>query len=200
MLTTFDAQSLRHVAKRVLGNDAVFFLAQNEADTRLVVRVTKQIIPCGKIEVHLAGIFRLERTSQLHVVEEQVDSVFLARNFKRNLTATKRKSYSKLKEKLLDVADKADPYVSFVSILGEREEIEVVRVLKKLAGKIRLWLWKRCLKVGHHFPLPLMQAGLDMNFEEVLAPSALDRGLGVPKTLLRSFKMVNQADVVTPRQ
>jgi len=88
--------------------------------------MTKQIIDGGKIEVHLAGVLRLERAalevedneaSKLQVIEEQVDSVFLLGHFERHLSANEREADSQLKEELLDVANKPGLYVSFVSIL-----------------------------------------------------------------------------------
>ena len=145
-----NAKRLRHVAKRIFCNDAVFFLAQNEADTRFVARMAKQIVDGGKIEVHLAGVFRFERTTfqiedhkapELQVVEQKIDSVVLACDLKRNLSANEREADAQLKEKLLNVAYKAGLQLSFVSILGKGEEIEIVGVLEKLLGKIRLRLW-----------------------------------------------------------
>ncbi len=87
------------------------------------------------------------------MVEEKIDSVVLACHLKRHLSANEREADSQLKEEVLDVADKAGLYVSFVSIPGEREEIEIVRVFEKLLGKIRLGLWKRGLKVRGRLPL-----------------------------------------------
>ena len=111
-----NAERLGHVAKGVLGNNAVLFLAQNEADTRLVVRMAKQIIDGGKIEVHFSGILRFERATfkvenheapKLQVIEEKIDSVVLACDLKGYLPANEREADSQLKEKFLNVAYKA---------------------------------------------------------------------------------------------
>ena len=123
--------------------------------------MAKQIVDGGKIEVHLAGVFRFERTTfqiedhkapELQVVEQKIDSVVLACDLKRNLSANEREADAQLKEKLLNVAYKAGLQLSFVSILGKGEEIEIVGVLEKLLGKIRLRLWSVVRKLVVAFP------------------------------------------------
>ena len=51
-----DAEWFPNVAQRVLGYELILRFTQDEADGRLVVRVTEHIVHRGKIEVELAGV------------------------------------------------------------------------------------------------------------------------------------------------
>ena len=55
-----DADRFVDVAQRIFGDDAVFRLAQDEADSGRVLRVTELLIHDRAIKIHLACIFRLE--------------------------------------------------------------------------------------------------------------------------------------------
>lgn len=118
-----DAQRLGHVAQRVFRDDAVLFLAQDQADAGFVIGVAQQIIYGGKLEVHLAGVLRLERApfevedhvaAELEVIEEQVDPVFLAGDFQRDLAAYECEAQAEFKDKFLNVADKTGLQFAFV--------------------------------------------------------------------------------------
>ena len=124
------------------------------------------------------------------MVEEKIYSVVLACDFKRNLSANESEADAQLKEKLLNVAYKAGLQLSFVSILGKGEEIEIVGVLEKLLGKIRLRLWKRGPKVGGGLPLASVKAAVDLHNENVSTPAILDGGLNVPEAFLWSLYLV----------
>ena len=55
-----DSDRLAKVSKRVFCDDFVFRLAEDDPDTRLIVRVAEQVINGGEVEVHLAAEFGLE--------------------------------------------------------------------------------------------------------------------------------------------
>ena len=187
------------MSRRAYSATMPFFLAQNEADTRLVVLMAKQIIDGGKIEVHFSGIFRFEcatfqiedhEASKLQVIEEKIDSVVRACDLKGYLPANEREADSQLKEKFLDVAYKAGLYVSFVSILGEREEIEIIRIFEELLGEIGLRLWKRGLRIGGRLPLATVKVALDLHDEDVPAPAVLDGSLDIPEAFVSVLELV----------
>ena len=87
-LVAGNADRCIDAAKCILDDDAVALAAQDQADAWIVVRLAVVIIQCREIEIHLAGVLRLERprlqvdgdkAAQLAVVEEQVDVKNLAR-------------------------------------------------------------------------------------------------------------------------
>ena len=75
------------------------------------------------------------------MVEKQVQPVVLSSNIQRVLASQERKACSQFKKELLNVSNEAGFNFALVGILGERKEIEVVRVLKQLLGQVGLWRW-----------------------------------------------------------
>ena len=95
-----DADGFVDVAQGVLGEDAVFGLAEDQADGWLVGGVAELVIDGGAVEVHLAGVFRLEvallqfddnEAAKLEVVEEQVEVEIPVADFQAILRPTKAK-------------------------------------------------------------------------------------------------------------
>lgn len=87
-----------------------------------------------------------------------------------------------------------------MGFIGKSEEIEVVRVLEKLPGKIGLRRWKRVLKVCHGLSLPAKEMALDLDNEDVPAPAVPHGLFDVPQPLRRVFHFIEQYAVVEPRQ
>jgi len=51
------------IAERVLDDKLLLRLAENEADAWLIARMFEEIVHRCKVEVHLAGVLRLERSA-----------------------------------------------------------------------------------------------------------------------------------------
>ena len=77
-----NPDGLAHAAQRVLGEDVVAVLAEDQADRGRVGLVAELVIDNAQIEVHLAGVFGFElaflevdhdKAAQLQVVEQEVD-------------------------------------------------------------------------------------------------------------------------------
>ena len=157
-----DADRRGHVAERVFDNQLLLGFAEDQADARLVGRVLQEIVDDGQVEVHLAGILRFERpgfqidndkAAQLDVVEQQIDAVFLALDFQRILAAEKREADSKLQQELLQVGEQGALDVALLGGGREREEVEVVGVLKDLLGEVGLRRGQGTLEVGNRLAL-----------------------------------------------
>jgi len=56
-----NAHRRRGVPESIFRYDPVLRLAQDETDARLVVGMAEKVVDGGKIEVHFAGVLRLER-------------------------------------------------------------------------------------------------------------------------------------------
>src|SRR5882757_3784168 len=57
-----NADRRRGISQCVFGNDLVLGFADDQPDTRLVIRMPQQVVNGGEIEVHLAGELRLKRS------------------------------------------------------------------------------------------------------------------------------------------
>jgi len=132
-----DVERLRNVPERILGDNSFFRLAENEPDAPLVVGMTEHVVGSGKIEVHLAGVFWLERphfkvnddkAAKLEVIEEQIELEILSSNLKRNLAPDERKSYAEFDQKLPQVCQELPFEVALLCLPGERQETEIVGV------------------------------------------------------------------------
>src|SRR5882672_4416938 len=104
-----DSHRCRCVPESVFRNDPILRLAENEANAWLVIRMAKHVIDGGEVEVHLAGVLRLERrhleiddheASKLEVVEKQIElEVLSAENQGGYLATEKSESYAELDKK-----------------------------------------------------------------------------------------------------
>src|SRR5579862_2397574 len=83
-------------AQGILGNDAVFVLAENEADAGLIPIVTHPVIHGVEVEIHFPGILRLEWTdlqvnhdeaAELEVIEKEIEIEVVVAHFHVNLPA-----------------------------------------------------------------------------------------------------------------
>ena len=60
---TRKCQSVCVIFERIFGNDLVLGLAEDKADTGLVVGMAQQVVDRGEVEIHLAGELGLEGAS-----------------------------------------------------------------------------------------------------------------------------------------
>jgi len=202
-----DAHRRRGVPEGIFRYDPVLRFAQDEADARLVVGMAEKVVDGGEVEVHLAGVLRLERrrlqvnnheASELQVVEEQVQPEVLSTHLKRHLAPDKGEPYAEFDEKLTQVFEKAPFEVALLRFRSEGEEIEVVGIFDELLCQIGLRRRESRLEVRQCFSLPPVEAAFDLDHEDVPAPAVLDGLLRVPETLLGGLYHIEDANVVPP--
>ena len=85
-----------------------------------------------------------------------------------------------------------------MGVLGDGEEVEVVRVFQDLFGKIGAGRRESPLEVRQGLPFPFMQPGVDLEREHALAPAVLERSPEVPLSCGPVFDLVQNPDVVAP--
>ena len=141
--------------------------------------MAQEVVNGGKVEIHLAGVLRLEwrhlqihddKAPKLQVVEEKIELKIVASDFERHLVTDEGEADAELDEELAQMPEEPPFEVAFLGIVGEREEIEIVRVLKELLREVGLWRWQRRLKVRQRLPFPLVKAALDLNDKLRLQP------------------------------
>lgn len=62
MVKLRDSEWLRHIPKRVFGDDLVLRFAQDQPNGRLVGLLAKEVVDGREVEIHLAGVGWLEGT------------------------------------------------------------------------------------------------------------------------------------------
>jgi hypothetical protein len=204
-----DADRLVDVAERVLGDDAVVGLAEQEADRRVVVLVAQQLVDRAQVEVQLARVLGLEldglelqhhEAAQAQVIEEQVDVEVPPADLEMNLTPDEREASAQLQQELRDVRDERGLDVALLGLGAEREEVEPVGILQRLAREVRLRLGQPLLEVRDRLALALQGAKLDVMREQRPGPTVLDGAGRVEQPLLARLQLGEQRDVLTPRQ
>ena len=83
-------------------------------------------------------------------------------------------------------------------LLGEREELELVGILERLAGEVGLGRGEGLLEVRARLALALVQVALDPVHEDAAAPAVLDGLAGVPEPLLGPLQFLQQRQIVVP--
>src|SRR5262249_59038057 len=100
--------------------------------------------------------------AELQMVEEEIDVEVLASDVEVNLPADEGEANTELEEELLDVIDEGLLHLAFPCIVGDREEVEEVRILERLLSEVGLRGRQRAAAGGEGVSLPLGQAGLDL--------------------------------------
>jgi hypothetical protein len=204
-----DADGLVQSAQRILGDDLVFVLAEDEPDGGLVRGVAQAVIHRIQVEIHLAGVLGPEaahlqvdhdEAAQAQVIEEQINVEVLAPHLQVNLAADPGEARSEGHEEFLKVAEQAGLELAFMKGLLQREEVKDVGILQQLGRKVGLGRRQRAREVGHRLPLPLMGAILDLEEKELAAPAMLERLLGVPEARGPVLDLLEKGDVVGPGQ
>ena len=88
---------------------------------------------------------------------------------------------------------------AFVEGLFEGEKIEKVRIFEQLDGEIGLRRRKGLREVGNGVAVTLVGLTLDLQGEDVAAPSVFEGLTGVPEAGGPVFKFLEENDVVHPR-
>ena len=134
--------------KRVLGNDVVLGLAQEQADRRLVVSVPQQVVDGRHVHAELAQVTGVElahlefdddEAAQRQVVEEQVGIEVLVADFQVNLLPDEREALAEFQEELLDVVDQRTFEVTLPADVGVADEVEEVRVAGRFLRHVGVW-------------------------------------------------------------
>src|SRR3954471_17042109 len=97
------------------------------------------------------------------------------------LAADEGKSFPHLEKEVLDPNDKGPLQVSFLSVVGERQKVELVGVLQDLLREVRRWRRQRAIKIRDSMSLTVVQAGLDLRREHGTAPTMLKRCFSIPE-------------------
>jgi hypothetical protein len=75
-------------------------------------------------------------TTKLEMIEEQVDVKILAAHLETHLLADEREARAKLDEELADVGQQPFLKGFLLELVGDRQELELVRILERLASKV----------------------------------------------------------------
>src|SRR5450432_2570785 len=170
------ADGLPRVAERVFDDDLVLLLAEHEADARLVPIAPELGIRGGQVEVHLAGVLRLElagveldndEAAEPQVEEEEVDVEVLASDLEVHLAAHEREADAELEEEVAHVLEQAALEVPLLRVGAQREEVEDVRVLQGLLREVGVGRRERALEVRERLACALVQASLNLGEQHV---------------------------------
>ena len=110
-------------AQRILDDDAVALAAQDQADAGVIARLAVAVIQRREIEIHLAGMLRLERSrlqvagdqaAQLAVIEEQVDVKILPADLEMMLAGDEGETLAEFEQEVLDPGDQGALDVALV--------------------------------------------------------------------------------------
>jgi len=185
-----NANRFAHAAQSILGDYLVAILTQYQANGRRIGLVAELVIDDAQIEVHLAGVFRLEfsclqidhdEAADLQVVEQQVVIEIAVADFPVELPADKGEALPLFQQEAFDVAKEIRFELAFVEGLFKGQEIEDVRILECLAGQVGLRSRKALVEIGKSLSLPAMNLGLDHGEQDRAAPAVGQCLLHVPE-------------------
>ena len=134
-----DTERARVVPQRVLGDDLVLGLAEDQANRRRVLFVLDLRVDRCHVEAELADVLGAELAcfeldddlgAELEVVEEQVDEEVIASHFQVNLPSDIGEPGAELEEELGDVIDQGLLDLPFAGVLLQAEEVELVGVFE----------------------------------------------------------------------
>lgn len=117
-----------------------------------------------------------------------------------HLAADKREALPKFEEQLLDMVSQCSFQVILTPDIGDAHEIEQVRVAGGLLGEFGVGGRQRPREVRDRLARTLVQPGVDVVDHDVPAPALINGGLCVPKPQFRVVELLQQCDLMTPRQ
>ena len=127
--------------QRELGNGLVAVSAEDDPDALTVVTEAQLLVDGVEVEVHLRDELGLEladlqfdddKPPQGVVVEQEVEEELLVADEQRSLAAVEREARAQLEQELLDVGDQPLLEVALPRVFAELEEVEDVRILRRL--------------------------------------------------------------------
>lgn len=116
------------------------------------------------------------------------------------LTAHEGESRPKLQQELGQVFQEAPFQIPLLGPLPQHQKVEVVGVLQELLRQVGLRRGQRRREISQGAALPLQEAALDLVGERVAAPLLLPGLPGVLEARLRLLELLQQDDIVRPRQ
>ena len=195
------------VFERVFGEDAVFGLAKDEADGGGIARVAELGVHRRAVEIHFAGILRLEvalfqihddEAAEMQMVEKEVEVKLAVADFEAVLAADEGEAATEFEQEFLDVGDEAGLQFALLEGLGEGEEVEEVRVLEQALGEAGVSAGQSGGEVRDGDPLAFVGAVFNLEDEGVAGPALLKRLAGVPKACGQVFEFLDEDDIVRP--
>ena len=111
-----------HPAQCVLDHQFLFCFTEDEADGWLISGVLEKVIHRGEVEIHFAGVLRLEgatlqvdddEATKLQVVEQKVKAIVFARNLQRVLAANEGKPCAEFQQETCGCAPPIQPRFPF---------------------------------------------------------------------------------------
>ena len=154
----------------------------------------KLVIDGGEVEVHLAGEFGLEvldlqldhhKAAQSQMVEEKIQVIVLAADFKMVLAADEREAFPELENKRAQILDQATFKIALQHIWAKRQEVKGIGVLEELLSKLGLLGGQGPREVRQRAALAGKEVALDLVDENWTTPTMFDGLFGIPRTLLR---------------
>ena len=171
--------------------------------------MAQRVVDQVEVEVHLTGVVWLEGAdlelhhhvaTQLEVVEEQVQIEIILVHRELVLSADKSEADAELHQERLEVSYQAGFELALSEGLGEGQEVEDVGILEGLPRQIGLGRWQPLFEVGHRRPLPSVGLTLDHQGQTIAAPALREDLLHVPAAGIQVFDLLDQDEVVTPRE
>src|SRR5437899_154129 len=105
------------------------------------------------------------------MIKQQVEVIVLAADFEPVLLAEEGEPGPQLDEELTDMGEEPLLDGLLLGLLGKREELELVRILERLPGEVRLGPGQGPLEIRLGLALALVKAALDPLDQDVSAPA-----------------------------
>ena len=116
------------------------------------------------------------------------------------LAAHERETHAPFAQDILDPRQQRAFEVAFLGVLGDCQEIELVRVLEYLLREVGFWCWQGAPEIRHRLPLAVIKPGRDLMGEHRAAPAVPERRLCIPEAGGRLLELGQHLDVLLPRQ
>ena len=169
----------------------------------------EEVIDGGEVKVHLAEMFRCETArleldddmaAETGVVEEQIEEEVLVADLEVDLASDEGEAGAEFKEEVLDMGDQASFQFFFATATIGADEVEEVGIFEDLGGKVRVCRRQSGGEIVLGFALAEVLACLDLVDEDGLGPAVAGGGFGIPEAGGGIGELVEQGDIVTPRQ
>ena len=136
----------------------------------------------------------------IEVVKEQIEVKVVIADRQMHLPTHEGEPGAEFHQKFLDMIDQPGFEVAFDGVVVKGEKVEQVRVLERLLGQIGLRRRQRAGEIGDGLALTAIEIGFDLHGEHGSTPAMLQRLGRVPEALIRIFHLLEQDDVMAPRE
>lgn len=137
-------------SESVFDSSMVFLLAYQDADSRLITRISESIIYETEIKSELASVFgnKLPCLELYHdialesrMIEQEIEIVILSVESDMILIADIGKSDPKLKDKIFEIFDELGFEFSFLVFISETEKIKNIAIFYRIGNHLSLMLF-----------------------------------------------------------